>query len=1714
MKNRAASSASSHAAFALAFCLIGLLWAYLLLGETPRGQIAGQTVVVDASNQTVMTDADNKPLGECEINLSPASGLDVDKNGDAVSLTDALSSARKWDGEREKDARESRHTVSDKQGRFHLNNVPVGYYHLSASSRWHTAQSTVVRVSEGGITNATVLLKRSEPDLSVGDHQAVFSQKEKPFLPVRGYAALPEKGSSAPLSNRLHVKIWKTRLGDVLKRTDAAADLDKLRHSYDGKEAILTNALLHPNAADAPAPVLVADIDIALDSVDREGFFATHAPLPVAQQKPGLYLVKFSYRTFSACSYVLVTNLALVAKKSPRMGQTVVYAADLMSGIPVGGATVRLLRKSTTVAQSTTSANGVATLQTVPKQGGGDPEDESPLLTMATLGDDEAVVSGSSYNGSETKRYVVHVLTDRTVYRPGDTISYKTIVRESHVAENGAQSYSVPANTPATIEMRDASGGLVARQAKTTNAHGAVWGTLETSGEGATGTYTLTTSINGEIHESEVVIAAYRKPEFSVTVTPQKARYLRGETVQMVIKGTYYFGGPVAGGTVHYSVYRDADWSAEYGDEEKDDSDGEDASDYRSKSYQAYFGEGMGDGDIKLDENGQAIVSVRTDIRHIKRDDAPDEESDGGGGRKKPVGEEPIPQVETFTLTAQVQDEAKRSVEADGAASVAAGNVTIGVSPEGFVATPNKAMPVFVTVRDGATKAPKPGVTVTLSAVYDTWNALKKETVAIPLSRPQTAQTGSDGRAIFPVTPPRSGEIRLLASVSDDGNRVVKAEGNLWAATDKGEDLDTDYGDLSLLTDKRQYGPGDTAKILVNASRTGQSVLLSVEGDRVYQTVVVGLPKRSTVVYLPIKAEWGPNVTLSANYVQNKKFASSETPLRVSLPAQKLTVSVRPVNPPQQNKYQPGDNATFAVSIKNAQTGKPVASDFALGVVDESIYALREDNPQATKQTFFPRRTNRVSTSYSFSVEYLGDVSKAEPKIKARTKFRDTAYWRPDGQTGENGEATVFLTLPDNLTTWRATVQAVSDRTSVGYGRTKIVSAKPFFVRLETPRYLVSGDKSTLTGLVHNDTEQAQDVRVKLAATGLHVDGDATQSLTLAPGAVGTVHWPVAPEGNGVTDRANLRLTAWTFSKEVGRKAFNDGIERTLPLRPYGREEAASFAGVMDAGSTNGDNGDTKTLNVSANAIASQTRLRVRVTPSLRGAIKSGADYLIGFPYGCTEQTLSRFYPDLLAEQNHLIKGGTTTNQADLPRMVRDGITRLGRMQHSATGGWGWWEQDADDPFMTAYALVGLAFAKQSGYEVSDEMLTSGKKAAEKMASTAPVRSRPFLLYALHQAGYEDTNGLLRAPFKYGANRTNLVPAKLPADALAYLVLLGHDLNENTAAFYNELGRRGTKQGSLLHYTAYPKNQSDYSCSDRMASALALRVFLAVRPDDARVPFLVHYLMQSRTGGYFGDTRDTAWTLVAFCDYLRAHPREAQTPTGSLSLLVNDKPVDTIQIAGDNRMDNGEVVLTLPAARLLHPGANTLRFVRSGGGSGEVFYSGELTQIVSAPQNSDLPAVSVGGVRITREVVRVVPRKTGNSWQLTDEPVGNGPIAQGDRLRIRLTVVADRDTPYVLIEDTFPSGAEVTERGTADEDVDESDASKKGGAYFWPDHVDVRDDKIAFFARKLPKGRIVLQYNLRAQTPGTGRALPASVRPMYDNAVRGESSTTVVEVRP
>ena len=130
--------------------------------------------------------------------------------------------------------------------------------------------------------------------------------------------------------------------------------------------------------------------------------------------------------------------------------------------------------------------------------------------------------------------------------------------------------------------------------------------------------------------------------------------------------------------------------------------------------------------------------------------------------------------------------------------------------------------------------------------------------------------------------------MRITATAQDARRRVIHARTWLWVTDERGGDLGTEYNGLSLLTDKRSYRPGETARALLNTDDVGQTVFLSVEGDRLYRTIAVAVTQHSTVVRVPVPTGYAPNVYLVASYVRNKRLVESDSPLRVSVPERDL----------------------------------------------------------------------------------------------------------------------------------------------------------------------------------------------------------------------------------------------------------------------------------------------------------------------------------------------------------------------------------------------------------------------------------------------------------------------------------------------------------------------------------------------------------------------------------------------------------------------------------------------------------------------------------------------------------------------------------------------------------------------------------------------------------------------------------------------------------
>jgi uncharacterized protein YfaS (alpha-2-macroglobulin family) len=1618
-----------RAAVVAALFGIGAAFAFVFSEETPQGTVSGMVVL----------DENHAPIKGVTITLTP-------------NMNDAD----------EENIR--RQAVSNEKGQFTVSRLRAGPYMLSASTRAHDVNNAYLDIAEGGTTPITLYMSRSQAELGLAQHQRVFGTKEKARLPVRGYV----DGKRLHGKDKLHLKLYRTRLSAILQNKAGGNMMEKLGGETDSgpsyKGETLPKEIMKP--ATGPAPQLVTEKDIPITEADREGFY--YQRLQFGEMAPGLYLAEIGHAKQTVAAWLLVTDTALVLKKSSK--QIMAYAVDLQTGTPVPGAAVRSFRNGKVVTQGRCDSQGLAWLNlpvkhkktaTTPDEdtegGGGE---DAQLMTIAVRGEDEAIVQRREYEQSEDEGlYKVHIYTDRPIYRPGQKVSYKGISRKT--VDPGVR-YALSSTQKVAVEVRDPEGERILQEQRTTNPFGSFAGEVTLSPEARTGVYTVVTKIGGSKQTGDFVVASYKKPEFEVKLTPTKKSWVRGETVEVNISAEYYFGTPVAGATVDYDTYSSTDWSAEY----PEDYEYDESTDRRSRGYYRhsdYLGETDSNGSVRLDGNGKAVIQIKT----------------------KADSSQEAPQDNILSLSVRVKDDSSREVDAQQDVRVTAGDYHLSVRPEGYVAEPGKPSQVTLSARTYDGK-PVPGVKISLESGYTKWNKKKRDEV-FTRAGVQDAVTGADGRVTVTVVPPHKGELRLNARTTDTHGHALIARGYLWAAGDEGSDLDTQYDDLSILTDRRRYNAGETARVMVNASRIGQTVLVTVEGDRVYKAMEVQMKSHSAIMRVPVLQEYGPNVSLSACYVRDKHFATSETQLRVSTPARDIHVAIVPdrksIRPGDARPtYHPQEKISYQVRTTDS-SGKPVPAEFSFAVVDESIYALREDDPAALRDTFYPRRENSVTTSYSFAVEYLGDANKAEPQITARKKFPDTAYWEPMLRTDAQGHATVSFQLPDNLTTWRATAVAQTADTAFGRETNKVLETKDFFVRLETPRFLTQRDQSHIQAIVHNETGAEQKAIVRLRTEGVVVAGDTTQTVTVPAGKTSNIEWQVTA---GDLAGARIDVAAWT-PKSGTRPQFTDRIETRLPIRPHGREEFIRFAGVLSATQP-----ETEVFHLDALAVPSASRLTVRVTPSVSSAMVGALDYLIGFPYGCTEQTMSRFLPDVLVQRlgsvSRPLLSGDEAKANALPIMIRDGLARLSRFQHK-TGAWGWWENDPDDPWMTAYVIYGMATAKASGIKVSQKVLDRAVAGGIKMVSTVNDENEAFLLYALALTGNKEaikTAGIVRQSIKV---------ERQGVEGLAYLVLLDKLLGRSPEAAFHALEAKAVRQDGMMHWAA--SSQSYHGWDERMVTAAALRAMIAVNKQDSRINEVLQWLMAHRTGEYWEDTRDTAWVLAALCDYLAVRP-DVVSPSGEIVLKVNNKAVNTYHLTPSN-VREPELIARIPAGSLA-AGKNVVTLERTGGTS-PVFYSMEMRQTVA---REDMAAVSKDKIKIEREYLRLTPTKAGSDYYTLQTEATKNHLRSGDQIRVKLTITVPKDLTYVLIEDPFPAGCEVTERGTADETTDWS---------YWWSSVDIRDDRIAFFARSMPKGEHIIEYNLRAQTPGQYHTLPTFLQAMYAPEIQAWSPETRVDIK-
>lgn len=733
----------------------------------------------------------------------------------------------------------------------------------------------------------------------------------------------------------------------------------------------------------------------------------------------------------------------------------------------------------------------------------------------------------------------------------------------------------------------------------------------------------------------------------------------------------------------------------------------------------------------------------------------------------------------------------------------------------------------------------------------------------------------------------------------------------------------------------------------------------------------------------------------------------------------------------------------------------------------------------ATKSAARPMKKRKMAynkrdtkANYDFDDDNISGqiVKKTDFKnVKVRTKFASTAFWSPSFTTDKNGEAVVKMKFPENLTSWKIVVRAITADTMIGDVKTTVKTKKDILVRLQAPRFFLERDRVTISGNIHNYSDKDDYFDIKLDVKGgLKLVKEQKTRIFIKKGEDKRVDFVF-----DVIKKGNAEITLYAKSSKG-----NDAMMLKYPIKIYG-----SLKIVSDVSNTS--ERTVSKLILPVDRIKSGTKLEISVAPSIAAITLASLDYLAQYPYGCVEQTMSRFLPTVIALRMVRELGLDTSffsKGKNVDDMVKKGLKRLYDFQLS-NGGWGWWKNDRYNQWMTAYVVYGLSVALDTDVKVDQKVLNRGIVALKNSLkyNKSDIHTMAYALYAL---------SFSKQTVKKALNKVYKKRDKLNAYSKALLAITMHKLAKDKEAKILLRNLEDDVHVDKKNKTAfYGNNYYWYWYNGSVEStAFVLRAYLMIDKNNKRVEQLLKWLVYNRKGNRWNYTKDTAHAVYALTDYLRVFKQI--TKNGELDVKLNGKLVKTI------KFDKDSIVKHLNGWGLtfddkdLKSGENTIEFVKKG--KENVYFSNFLTYF------SQEEHIKADGheLKVKRRYKKIL--KNGKFKVLKE----GDTVKSGDRIEVQLDIYSKNNYSYIMIDDFKPSGMENV-RLT-------SGGSSAGGTYA---NMEIRDDKTVFFVSYMNQGKHVIKYELRAEIPGIFHSMPTKVNAMYVPRLKGNSSSTILKIK-
>lgn len=1381
--------------------------------------------------------------------------------------------------------------------------------------------------------------------------------------------------------------------------------------------------------------------------------------VPIDAPKSGVYVIEVTDGSLKAYGVIIVSDIALVTKTGG--GQVLAFAVERKSGAPVVGIPVMLHANKKKIAEGRTDKDGLW-------QGKAFEEKiEGSSWVLARRGDDVGVVSTYSYYFSSDQRQdlIGYVYTDRPVYRPGHTMRFKAILRR-----RDGDKLQVPAGLRANVLVEGPDEKKLLQKDFTVSANGSLHGEVEVPADVPLGYYSISVNLpdRGYVANGGFHIEEYKKPEYMVKVTTEQPRVLQGSSMKATFEARYYFGEPVANAKVKYVVHTQRYW-APYWERDDEERSGEEGGGEEDGGGYYYGGEEQSEQEGKLDENGKLTVEIPTAFDVKRNWDV------------------------TYRVEARVMDAANREISGVGTFLATYGSFMVNIRSENYSFKFGERPRFTVEAKNYDGKPVQTSVRVSaIRYAYGRGRERDEEVGSV-----QT-QTGADGRAVFEMPISGAGSLTIRATARTPEGRDVQDSTWVWMQGQGDRWWSDNHRQIQVIPDKKKYKVGETARITIVTGIEEAHVLVTSEGRALQSKQVMRATGGTTSIEVPITSASVPNFYVSAVFVNSGNLYQGSKSVKVPADAQRLNIEVIPA----KQTFQPGEKGSYELIAKDAD-GKPVAGEFSVGVVDDAIYAVRSDSSGDIVSAFYPNVYQMFGTDSSLNFYFHGEAGtrsmqlaqnrsalsrslaqvKPQPEAlvqpKVRKAFPDTAYWSAEVRTGADGRARVNLEFPDSLTTWRATVRGITADSKAGQSVNRVIVRKNVMVRIAAPRFFRQGDESTVSVIVHNYLQNAKTAKVSLDVRGLDVIGGATQDVSLPSRGEARVDWRV---------KANKIGEAVFLAKALTNEE-SDAMEMTYPVKAFGVRQAIPRAGTISEQS-----GNRKVeIAFPKQSDPASRGLTIIMTPSVAGTVFNALEYLTAYPYGCVEQTMSSFVPNVVvAQAARELKIKADLQSAELPKKIRAGLDRLYDFQHE-DGGWGWWKEDDSATFMTAYVVNGLSQAKEAGVEVNDEAIQRGRDWLLKKLEAHPnmiADLRAYVVYSLVVSGHRD-----KAMLDTLWSRKD----KMSAHGLALAGLAAHISGDGRGTEAAEELEKLAKQdeGEAYWQTNFDGLMEIYGDTSAETTAYAIKLISRSKPQSALLPKAAMWLASHRSEGYYwNSTKQTAMVIYGLIDYLKVSKELEANFTAEV--LVNGRPVGSKRFTVADAFSDKPPVFHLKPEELEE--TNSIEVRKSG--NGRLYWSAS-----GAYYSTDQRMYQSGSLKlnISRDYFKLVPVRKDNRITYDLKPLDTA-MKPGDVIAVRLHVSGD-NWKYVLIEDPIPAGTEFLQR---DHLYEINDRPGWWGYYYT--RREYHDDRAAMFQTEFGGQRDYF-YMLKVVNPGKFRVSPALVQPMYQPNVLATTDSANVEVQ-